>query len=247
MAINLEFVKKHPYAFGVGGVFLFILLYYYFSKSSSGSTAASGATGTNAYDVQLAQVDAAQGAQTLQANTALAGAQIQAGVQSQGISASQDVTNNQTAAQLAAIEAQTTAALNVTQSNNQTQVQLSQVQEQSTADQINAIEGIVNAQYTSADTKTNDLYAYLTSANNNQAAVQSQAITTQGALDTASLGQVTNVGGSQNRTAIILGATGNIPGSVAAENGATVSNASDNSTVASIASSGASLLSALLA
>lgn len=241
--MDFSLVKKHPYAFGIGGIVLFILFYYFMSKGkSSGVTSTSGATSA---DLQLAQIQAGQSVQQTAQQAQLQAAQIQAGVQTTAIKASQDVSNNQTAAQLAAIQAQVAAQTKIVETQSQTQIA-----------QTDALASIVKDQYDSQTMQHQATIDYLNNMTNaqatvalaqiqaNQSVVQS-AQQTQYELDTQSLSHIKDVGGSQNRTAIILGSTGNIPGSVAAANGQTMSSASSDAMISNIASSSAGVLSAL--
>lgn len=234
MAFNWSYVKEHKILFGVGGVVLFILLYYLMSKSSSAGTVTTGASGASQADVQLAQLSAQDQLAQMQLTAQGQAVQTQAGVQSQAIAASQAV-------QLA----QTAAAQNVAVNTNQTQVQLAQVAGQTQDQYIQSLGDIVTAQYTAQENQSNNVLAYLETMSNNQAKVASQGITTQAALDTAALTHVKDVGGSQNRTSIIESAMNNIPGSITAEQGATVSAVSGNQTTASITNGITSAVAAL--
>lgn len=222
-----ELFSKHPYLIGGGALLVFVVVYYYFSRGSSATTTTVSASGT---DAQTAALNAQEQIAQLQSQTALGAATIQAGVQSQGIAASADVTKYQTDAELQAVL-----------SKNTTDVQIAQVQAGQNEAQVKALEDIVTAQYTSQENAANDVYAYLTAVNNNATQTQSTAINAQEQLDLASLSHVKDVGGSQNRTAIILGATGNIPGSVAAAQGQTTSSVSSDNLLGGIAKSVASL------
>ncbi len=130
-------------------------------------------------------------------------------------------------------------------SNNSTQVGIAQVQAGENEAQVKALEDIVTAQYTTQQHATDAVYSYLTSVNNNATQVQGYAIDKQAALDMATLSHVKDVNGSQNRTAIILSATGNIPGSITAEQGQTASSISGDNLLSGIAKGFASAFAAL--
>lgn len=222
-----ELFSKHPYLIGGGALVVFVVVYYLFSRSGGSSTVTASGTST---DAQTNALNAQENIAQLQSQTALAAKQIDAGVAAQQISAAQDVTKYQTDAQVKALF-----------SNNDTQVQIAKVQADSNMAQVKALEDIVTAQYTSQEHASDNTLAYLNNLTNAQAYVQSQAIQTQGQLDMASLSHVKDVGGSQNRTAIILGATGNIQGSVAAAQGQTASSISGDNLLGTVAKSVASL------
>lgn len=227
-----ELFAKHPYLIGGGAVVVFVIFYYLFSRSSSGSVTT---TGTSSTDAQTAALDAQQNIAQLQAQTQLAGLQIQAGVQSQQITAAQDVATQQVGAELQAL-----------QSNNDTQVQLAQVQAGQNEAQVKALEDIVTAQYTAQTDATNAAYSYLTTANTNATNLQAYAIGQQSTLSQQALSHVKDVGGSQNRTSIILSALGNPQAANTAAAGQTISSVSGDSLLSNITKGATSAFSSLL-
>jgi hypothetical protein len=125
--VNLELIKKHPYATGgvviVGGLFVFYLL----SRSQgSNSTVGAGQSGAGSstdyapilsYNAQIAQIQAAQSQQQTAANVQLQQYAFQADIANKQTDASLEANNVNTAAQLAATLAQFQAT---TQQNRDT-------------------------------------------------------------------------------------------------------------------------------
>jgi hypothetical protein len=130
MALDLELLKKHPYATGgvviVGGLVVFYLLSSSQASSSAATTAATpAAPGTSDADYQaalaansqLAQVQAAAQVQTNAQQVQLQQAQLEADSTNQQTAAALATTNVQTAAQLAATLAQVSASVQENQTN----------------------------------------------------------------------------------------------------------------------------------
>ena len=234
-----EIIKKHPWAFGLGGVGLFIVIYYLASKSgSSASTGSATDASTLAYDAQQNQLSAAENIAQTNAQAAVQGAQLQANVQSQSIAASQEVTDNQTSASLQAYLANSNNSLTAVQSGNQTSVDLAQVQANEQSNVVNGLASIVNAQYTAQENQQNDVTSYLENLTNTQGAVAMQGLNNQAvatgdqyALDqqvvnTAGPGlnyQISKGNNASQTSAegVVESLTGNIPGSIASVGGAT--------------------------
>jgi hypothetical protein len=124
MAFDLALIKEHPYATGtiviVGGIVVFYLLSGS-SSASSASTSGNSQSGVLAADTQLAQIQAG----TAQANAAqqaqVQAAQLQYQAQQDQTSASVDINNTQTAAQLATALYGTQASLQATALNDNAQ------------------------------------------------------------------------------------------------------------------------------
>lgn len=93
--------KDHPYAWGFGGFLGLVLLFYWLfgSKSQPASNTSDYLGAYYSAQALAAQSGNQLSAQELAANAAVNTANIQAGVQTAGITAAQDIANKQTAAQ----------------------------------------------------------------------------------------------------------------------------------------------------
>jgi hypothetical protein len=120
MAINVGFIKEHPYEIAAVVIVGGIVVFYFAASGSSGSgaTSSSGSSDTQAAlaaDAQIASVNAATQIQQSQTNAALQTAQINA-----------SVVNNETAASLQNANLGTYAQIISALSGNQTQLQITQ-------------------------------------------------------------------------------------------------------------------------
>jgi len=206
MAFNLELIKKHPYTTGtiviVGGVVVFYLL----SGSSSAAPAAASSSdqSADAYDAQLAQVQAAADVQTNAQQVQLQQAQLEASVSNTQTQAQLEATQTSTAAQLAATLAQvqastqqnqdTLAAQTIQQGNELTYASnIQSMQDSVLEDQINS--GVVenannNATALAGVESTNDLQATVAGY---QAAVATQGVTAAQTVEQQQLTQQYNL------------------------------------------------------
>jgi hypothetical protein len=207
MPFDLELIKKHPYATGtvviVGGVIVFYML-----SSGSSSTAAaspsSDQSSAEAYDAQLAQVQAAADVQSNAQQVQLQQAQLEASVSNTQTQAQLEATQTSTAAQLAATLAQvqastqqnqdTLAAQTIQQGNELTYASnIQSMQDSVLEDQINS--GVVenannNATGLAGVISTNDLEGTVAGY---QAAVASQGVTAAQAVQQQQLSQQYNL------------------------------------------------------
>lgn len=117
MKFNFEIIKKHPWAWGVGLLALFIILYLSMAGSSSSQAAAATTTASGGIDQQTADQLALQSEAD---QTQLQGAQISAGVANNQISAQATTQQEQYALQYQ--EAQLGAAVQDQQTTSQAQV-----------------------------------------------------------------------------------------------------------------------------
>lgn len=228
MDMNFEILKKHPLATGASlvGVFLAVYLYRKYKGGSSSAPMVVSST----VDPQVAALQVAAQNQQLASQAQIASAQAQANVMQQAIAAQQETTDAQTAAALEAAKAQYATLSHV-----------ADVQAQ-TSQSNTATEAQVASQ---ALTNQSDLgNKYLDVLNSY---VNTQGTIAQGnlALRQQTLGYVNDVHGSQNRVSIIESATGNVPGSVAAEQGQTMSSVSSDSMISGIAAGAAKLAAGL--
>jgi len=202
MPFDLELIKKHPYTTGtiviIGGVVVFYLM-------SSGSAPAANSpssdqTSAEAYDAQLAQVQAAADVQSNAQQVQLQQAQLEASVSNTQTQAQLEATQTSTAAQLAATLAQvqastqqnkdTLAAQTIQQGNELTYASnIQSMQDSVLEDQINS--GVVenannNATALAGVESTNDLQAIIAGY---QAAVAKLGVTAAQAVQTQQLSQ----------------------------------------------------------
>ena len=248
--MNFELIKKHPYITGtvviVGGFVLFLLLK---GNNTAQAPAATGG-GTSPQDAAL------QASYSLQSQ----GLQVQA----QGQQLQADVANNQTAAQLQAIELQTAAAVQTSLATTQAQTQLGIAQVQASTDQAKISEegtiGLATAQNQLWETAINAGVAE--NQSNNQAAVavsqiqgdvisqqiQAQSAVAQGTLKLVQSGQLNKGGqGGQLQLAAVAAATGNNPAQVVAAGQPSLVSSSASSIIGATGKAGGSILSALFA
>lgn len=270
MPFHFDFgiVKRHPYLFAGGGIALFVIIYYVISSSSSDQAGASTGSTTSTEDDQLA---AAENIAGLQAQTQLQGAQIAADVQSQSISASQEVTDNQTSASLQAYLANSNNSLAAVQSTNQTQVGLAQVQANEQDTVVNSLASIVGDQYSAQENQQNDVAGYLNNLTNTQGAVALQGLNNQAvatgdqyALDNnivsataPGLNYQISKGNNASQTSaegVVESLTGDYPAAVSSVGGATQTELGNQSTttstagvINSLSGAGSSVLAGLLA
>lgn len=167
------------------------------------------------------------------------------------------------AAQLAALDkqqAQVSAAESAAQMQMQGQLASAQIKAGTDQAAINAAQTVQTQQSADAlaaikDTNAaklqeeKDIVAAFThqtdvSANIDESMIAAHTADVQAGLDYAN---THTINGSQNRVSIVESAMGNIPGSVAAERGQTISSASGDSMISSIAGSASKALSALFA
>lgn len=203
MPFDLELIKKHPYATGtiviIGGVVVFYLM-----SSGSAPTAAnapsSDQSSAEAYDAQLAQVQAAADVQSNAQQVQLQQAQLEASVSNTQTQAQLEATQTSTAAQLAATLAQvqastqqnqdTLAAQTIQQGNELTYASnIQSMQDSVLEDQINS--GVVenannNATALAGVESTNDLQATIAGY---QAAVAKLGVTAAQTVQTQQLSQ----------------------------------------------------------
>lgn len=138
------------------------------------------------------------------------------------------------------------AAAQINASTQQTAITAAQtVQTQQSSDALSAIKD-TNATKLQETQAIIDAFTHQTDAS---ATIEESMIAAHTADVNAGLEYATqtHVHGSQNNTSIAESAMGNVQGSVAAEQGATISNASDNGVITSIAGSASKALSALFA
>lgn len=245
MHFNFDIFKKHPYWTAAGAIAIIAIVWYMSSQGGGGTSTTAG--GLSQADLQMAQLQAASQSQQLQAQTQLQAAGIAAGVQNNAIASQQAITDAQTAAQLAAIQAQTGAQVDINKQTTDAQTQQTQAManvimdqyDQQTAQQANVVSYLNNLTNAQATVAGEQVQAGLTIA---QTAQQNQYN-----LSTQALSHVTDVNGSQNRVSIIESATGNIPGSVAAEYGQTASSISGDTLLSGIGRAAGGALSALFA
>jgi hypothetical protein len=199
--------KRHPKATAIGATVVIVLVLV-LKKMGGGSTASSGGTGTNQYDAQIAQLSAATSAQQAQIQGQVQAAQITADVQKAAIAAQQEIADKQSTNQAL----QYTDELAAVTNTNATKLHITDTL---AGVQTHAIDAQAQSQQ--------DVLAYLKKLAENQYT-----------LSTTALSHVKDVNGSQNRVSIIESAMGNIPGSVAAEQGQTASSISGDNMLSSI-------------
>lgn len=190
MNAGVTWIKNHKALSAVIGAGIFLVVYL-LSRSSSGSSSSAGSGGLTAADASFLQTQAGLQAAAASTNANVQIAQINAVTAAQGIAASQDVANNQTAAQQAETLAGYTAAENISGQQYSTEQAL----------------GLSSIQSTS------QIYSQAIAAG-----VQENQ--NQTALANSELSQVGNINGSQNRLSLlqsILGATGNTSETAAAQ------------------------------
>lgn len=218
MDMNFEILKKHPLATGASLVGVFLAVYLY-RKYKGGSSTGTMTVASPTIDPQVAALQVAAQNQQLASQAQIASAQAQANVMQQAIAAQQETTDAQTAAQLKAAQAQYDAI-----------TQVAQLQA-NTATTINTTDaGVASQALTNQATLGKQYLDVMNNYVNTQGSVEQQKLNLSG----QALNYVNDVNGSQNRVSIIESATGNVPGSIAAENGATMSAVSGNQTTASI-------------
>lgn len=228
MHFNVAIFKKHPYATAIGGVIIFLGVYLLLkNKTSSGAAATvSGSSGTNAYDLQIAQLQAGQDAASAQQQTALQVANLQAGVQNNQTNAAVATVAAQTAAQLAAIQAQTAAAVSENATNVGAQVSVAQIQANAStaAEQLQAEENIAQSndlasinenQVNNQTTQQGQTLQYLTNVAADQTGLQENA---QGIEETLVSQQLENQYELGSQTLKLVGAAGLNHGTTSLEN-----------------------------
>lgn len=238
--------KRHPYLSAGGAILVFVFVYLARSRSAGADSGTSSSSGTSASDVQMAQLQAAQAVAQLQTNAQVQVAGLQAGVQTASIAAQQEATDTQTAAQLQAILAQTKA-----------QTDISAISTTGQTEQARTYAGIIESQYQSQVQIHQGTVDYLTNLTNNQADVAMATLDAAKAIELqkqqyqqqnnqAVLNNITNVGGSQNRTALLLSVQGNYGAANTAVAGQTISSISGDNLLAQIGKASAGALATLL-
>jgi hypothetical protein len=195
MALDLEMLKKHPYAVGgvviVGGLVVFYLLS---SSGSSGSGSSSG--GSSDYqaalgaDAQISQTNAAAQVSEQQTNAQLQAAQLSANVADYQTSASLQAQDINTAAALAGTLGEVSAEVNENASNNYTAV-TEQANNDVSNENIYGMQESVLADQINSGVEEN--------ANNNAAAIAADQIVTSAntTLGLASLNDATGLAQQQ--------------------------------------------------
>jgi len=180
---GFQWITEHKGLSAAIAAVIFVGVYLISKASGGGSSSATSSTGLTPADASFLQSQAGLQAAAASTNANVTIAQIQAGTDRQAIAANEDITNNQTAAQLQATQAGYQAAEDINSTN------------------VAGQENLAAQQYAATTTTT------LAAIQANQNAEESQQN-----LAASELSDVTKIGGSQNRLALlqsILGATGN--------------------------------------
>lgn len=251
----LAWIKEHKLEAGGLAAVVIVGLYLLLRKSGAAPAASTTASSSDPYgaQLQLDQLNAQAGAQQAQVNaqlqTATLSAQVQnnqtqaqlqatedqytAAIRAAGIQAG--VTNNQITAgvQVAGIQAdvsntQTAAAVQENSDNLQAITGLVSSQDSVETATINAAYNTTLANDQTAVAINGQQYDYANNVATLEASLAQQHETDTSQLDQSAINNITNVGGSQNRVAIIGAALGQQGTAVAAEQGQTQSTISDN-------------------
>ncbi len=230
MAKILEYAKKHPAMAAALGIGLFAVFYLLLKSKGSSQAAQSPVAGLAQYTLQEQQLQSAAGLQNAQLQAQLQAQQGQVGLQTAQINAGLNAQNTQTEAQLIAALAQ-----------NQTQAQANSLSAEVTNNQYSTEAGVINnqtnAQLAALNTQAGLYQDYI----NTSGSLAAQQLQHQYALNQSVIQNIGQVGGSQNRVSLLESASGNIPGSITAETGATASAVSGNMLTGSIVNSIANL------
>ena len=225
-----EYFKKHTAIVIAAALGLFVEFYLLIKRSQGSSAAANPAAGLAAYTLQEQQLQQAGGLQSAQLQAQYATQQLQANLQGQQVNASLSAQNTQTEAQLIAALAQ-----------NQTQAQANKLSAEVTNNQYSTEAGVVNNQTNAQLTALETQAGLYTNYMNIAGTLAKQQAANNYALNRSVIANIGNVGGSQNRVSLLESASGNVPGSIAAESGATASAVSGNYTTGAILTSIANL------